>query len=149
MFAGLFRSPKRSFSSLTEQEILAVAIAAEEDDSRIYLAYADTLRQDYPASATVFEEMAEVEDTHRKTLIDMHRKSEMAIKQFGGEGSKKLFLQLRPNENPNYPKGVEDNTHFSPLGALTMANLAVAGIRELKLDLAHRLKGIDAPAATK
>jgi rubrerythrin len=74
MFAGLFRSPKRSFSSLTEREILAVAIAAEEDDSRIYLAYADTLRQDYPASAKVFEEMAEVEDTHRKTLIDMHRK---------------------------------------------------------------------------
>jgi rubrerythrin len=74
MFAGLFRSPKRSFSSLTEQEILAVAIAAEEDDSRIYLAYADILRLDYPASAKVFEDMAGVEDTHRKTLIDMHRK---------------------------------------------------------------------------
>ncbi len=74
MLARLFTSSKRSFSSLSEQEILAVAIAAEEDDSRIYLAYADQLRRDYPASAKVFEDMAEVEDTHRKVLIDMHRR---------------------------------------------------------------------------
>jgi len=74
MLARLFTSSKRSFSSLSEQEILAVAIAAEEDDARIYLAYAEQLRHDYPASAKVFEDMAEVEDTHRKVLIDMHRK---------------------------------------------------------------------------
>jgi erythrin-vacuolar iron transport family protein len=73
MLLRLFRSPKRAFASLSEQEVLAVAIAAEEDDSRIYLAYADTLREKYPASAKVFEDMAEVEDTHRRTLIDMHR----------------------------------------------------------------------------
>ena len=74
MLLGFFRSPKRSFTSLSEQEILAVAIAAEEDDSRIYLAYADSLRPSYPESAKIFEDMAEVEDTHRKTLIDMHRR---------------------------------------------------------------------------
>ncbi|MBB6489025.1 iron exporter MbfA [Rhizobium lusitanum] len=73
MLLGLFRPSKRPFTSLSEQEILAIAIAAEEDDSRIYLAYADILRQHYPESAKVFEDMAEVEDTHRKTLIDMHR----------------------------------------------------------------------------
>ena len=74
MLLGFFRSPKRSFASLSEQEILAVAIAAEEDDARIFLAYADILRAQYPDSAKVFEDMAEVEDTHRKTLIDMHRR---------------------------------------------------------------------------
>ncbi|MEZ2221389.1 iron exporter MbfA [Rhizobium sp. RCC_161_2] len=74
MLLGFFRSPKRSFASLSEQEILAVAIAAEEDDARIFLAYADILRDQYPDSAKVFEDMAEVEDTHRKTLIDMHRR---------------------------------------------------------------------------
>lgn len=73
-------------------------------------------------------------------LIDMHRKSERVIKQYGVEESKKLFLQLKPNENPNYPKGIEDNTHFSPLGAKIMAGLAVEGIRELKLGLAKYLK---------
>ena len=73
-------------------------------------------------------------------LIDMHRKSEVVIKQYGAEGSKKLFLQLAAGENPNYPQGVADNTHFSPLGAQLMASLAVAGIREQKLRLAKYLR---------
>ena len=73
MLARFFRSQKRSFSSLSEQEILALAIASEEDDARIYLAYADMLRASYPASAKVFEDMAEVEDTHRTSLITIYR----------------------------------------------------------------------------
>ena len=72
MFSRLFSSPKRPFASLSEQEILALAIASEEDDSRIYLAYADRLRAAYPQSAKVFEDMAAVEHTHRNLLIDMH-----------------------------------------------------------------------------
>lgn len=73
MLTRLFSAPKRPFSSLSEQEILALAIASEEDDARIYLAYADTLREKYPQSAKVFEDMATVEHTHRNVLIDMHR----------------------------------------------------------------------------
>ncbi|EJL52132.1 hypothetical protein PMI09_04152 [Rhizobium sp. CF122] len=73
MLRRLFGSSKRSFDSLSEQEILALAIGSEEDDARIYLAYADMLRGEYPASAKVFEEMAEVEDTHRKSLIEIYR----------------------------------------------------------------------------
>jgi erythrin-vacuolar iron transport family protein len=73
MLSRLFRSPKRSFDSLSEQEMLALAIGAEEEDARIYLAYADTLRSNYPASAKVFEEMAEVEDSHRRSLIEIYR----------------------------------------------------------------------------
>ena len=73
-------------------------------------------------------------------LIDMQRKSEAVIVKYGVEGSKKLFLQLAPGENANYPKGVEDNTHFSPLGAEEMANLAIEGIREAKLKLKKYIK---------
>jgi pectinesterase len=73
-------------------------------------------------------------------LIDMHRKSEKVLKQYGVEESKKLFLHLKPNEHSNYPNGIEDNTHFSPLGAEIMAGLVVEGIRELKLGLAPYLK---------
>ena len=73
-------------------------------------------------------------------LIDMQRKSEHVLNQYGVENSKKLFLQLKPGEHPNYPKGVEDNTHFSPLGAELMAAEAVAGLRELKIDLVKELK---------
>lgn len=76
----------------------------------------------------------------RAPLIDMHRKSERVLKQYGPEASKQLFLQLPPGENPNYPQGVQDNTHFSPLGAEIIAGLAVEGIREAKLGLARHLQ---------
>ncbi|MGH6807238.1 MAG: iron exporter MbfA [Ensifer adhaerens] len=72
MFSRLFSRSKRPFLSLNEQEILALAISSEEDDGRIYLAYADALRGKYPHSAKVFEEMADEESHHRQWLIDMH-----------------------------------------------------------------------------
>lgn len=72
MFSSFFRSSKRPLSSLSEQEVLALAISNEEDDGRIYLAYADALRADYPHSAKLFEEMAEEESHHRQMLIDEH-----------------------------------------------------------------------------
>ena len=84
----------------------------------------------------------------RVALIDMHRESEIVLKQYGVAGSKKLFLQLAPGENPNYPKGIEDNTHFSPLGADIMARLVVAEVRNLKLGLARYLKREDPPPQT-
>jgi lysophospholipase L1-like esterase len=73
-------------------------------------------------------------------LIDMHRLSEKVLVRYGPEESRKLFLQLKAGENPNYPEGVEDNTHFSPLGADLMAALAVDGFREQKLGLVKFLK---------
>ncbi|HXD31945.1 MAG TPA: rhamnogalacturonan acetylesterase [Pyrinomonadaceae bacterium] len=73
-------------------------------------------------------------------LIDMHRKSEQVLKQFGPEPSRKLFLQLKPGENANYPNGIEDNTHFSPQGAEVMAGLAIEGLREQHVKLAKLLK---------
>ena len=77
---------------------------------------------------------------HKVPLIDMHKKSEAVIVKYGVNESKKLFLQLKPGENANYPKGVEDNTHFSPLGAEEMAKLAVQGIVKNKLRLKRFLK---------
>lgn len=70
---ALFGFGKRRFSDLGEQEILALAISAEEDDGRIYAAYADTLLERYPSSAKVFEEMAAEEGEHRRMLIELHR----------------------------------------------------------------------------
>ena len=63
----------RSFDSLTEKEILALAISLEEEDERVYADFADALRETYPASATVFGRMREEESTHRRRLIDMFR----------------------------------------------------------------------------
>ncbi|MGB7432560.1 MAG: iron exporter MbfA [Ahrensia sp.] len=74
MIPRFFASKRRDFDSLSEQEILALAISSEEDDARIYLAYADGLREEFPASAKIFEEMAEEEHGHRDRLIDLHKK---------------------------------------------------------------------------
>ncbi len=67
-------SGRRRFSDLTEQEILALAISNEEDDARIYRQYAERLRTEFPASAKIFEGMAEEEDDHRRQLIEAHQK---------------------------------------------------------------------------
>ncbi|MCB1368967.1 MAG: rubrerythrin family protein [Rhodobacteraceae bacterium] len=74
MLSRFFTPGKRRFEELSEQEILALAISSEEDDARIYQAYADGLRDEFPDSAKVFEEMAEEENLHRKWLIDQHKK---------------------------------------------------------------------------
>lgn len=65
-------SSRRRFKDLSEQEILALAISSEEDDARIYRSYAEMLREEFPASAAVFDGMAEEEDEHRRRLIDLY-----------------------------------------------------------------------------
>jgi erythrin-vacuolar iron transport family protein len=64
---------RRRFSDLSEQEVLALAISSEEDDARIYRSFAQRLRSDFPASASVFDGMALEEDSHRQRLIDLYR----------------------------------------------------------------------------
>jgi erythrin-vacuolar iron transport family protein len=63
----------RTFDSLTEREILALAIAMEEEDERVYADYAYDLKQDFPSTAAVFDGMREEESSHRRRLIDLYR----------------------------------------------------------------------------
>src|SRR6202008_2518026 len=63
----------KRFADLTEQEVLALAITNEEEDSRIYRGFAEGLRANYPASAKMFDEMAEEEVRHRTMLYDLYR----------------------------------------------------------------------------
>ena len=65
---------KRRFADLSEREMLALAISAEEEDSRIYSAYAAKLRVDFPGSAAVFDGMAVEEDEHRRRLIELYQR---------------------------------------------------------------------------
>ncbi len=64
----------RRFSELDEREILALAIALEEEHGRIFGEYATGLAESFPASAKVFTEMAEEENEHRRWLIDLFTK---------------------------------------------------------------------------
>jgi rubrerythrin len=63
----------RNFDSLSEREILALAISLEEEDERIYSDFAEGLRQDFPASAAVFDGMRTEESSHRRRLIELYR----------------------------------------------------------------------------
>jgi rubrerythrin len=63
----------RKFKDLSEREILALAITLEEQDGRIYADFADGLREAYPATAKLFEEMREEESQHRASLIETYR----------------------------------------------------------------------------
>ncbi|HEX5328141.1 MAG TPA: ferritin family protein, partial [Acetobacteraceae bacterium] len=63
----------RDFSELSEREVLALAIANEEEDGRIYADVAEGLRENYPASARVFTEMVAEEGEHRGRLLDLYR----------------------------------------------------------------------------
>ena len=63
----------KSFSELTEQEIMALAISSEDDCAKTYAGFAQSLMEDYPASAKVFVEMAEEEHDHRRSLTALYR----------------------------------------------------------------------------
>src|SRR5438067_3354668 len=63
----------RSFNSLSEQEILALAISLEEEDARIFGDFAEGLRANYPATAKILDEMRAEEDGHRHRLINLYR----------------------------------------------------------------------------
>ncbi|MFN4102329.1 MAG: ferritin family protein, partial [Pararhodobacter sp.] len=68
-----FLTSRKRFPDLSQQEVMALAIASEEDDARIYRNWAAFLRVDYPDSAAVFEGMAVEEDGHRRALLDAYQ----------------------------------------------------------------------------
>lgn len=64
----------KSFSDLSEQEVLALAISNEDEDNRIYRSFADGLRNAYPDTAGTYDKMAEEEISHHDMLLDLYRK---------------------------------------------------------------------------
>lgn len=107
-----------------------------------------------PVARRKFDTTGKVEGTHEAyaqivrevaakekiLLIDMDRKSQALLQNFGVENSKLLFLQLKAGEHPNYPDGKEDNTHFNELGARLMAQIVLSEIRNNEPVLADRIK---------
>lgn len=81
----------------------------------------------------------EIATNNKTTLIDLDKESQELLNLYGADFSKQLFLHLQPNEHPNYPAGTEDNTHFSELGARKIAQIVLAEIKKLKLELGERI----------
>src|SRR5258708_28886303 len=86
----------KKFKDLTEKEILAVAIAAEEEDGRIYGEFADALRDEYPSTAQMFEDMRAEEIVHRDRLFEMFRKRFGEYIPLIRRENVKGFLQRKP-----------------------------------------------------
>lgn len=77
-------------------------------------------------------------------FIDMDKQSQELIRKTGLEKSKFFFNHLAKDEHPNYPDGLEDNTHFNELGARRMAELVLMNVKLLNLDLARHIVKVPA-----
>lgn len=105
------------------------------------------MRRRFNEKGEFFDTHGEYPDAVRKVaqelkvpLLDLHKKTREMLVKYGAEESKKLFLQLKEGENVNYPKGVEDNTHFNQKGAEEVAILAIEEIKKSKIKLKKYLK---------
>jgi pectinesterase len=83
----------------------------------------------------------EVAQQYGVPLIDLDRKSRDLYNLLGPDATKLLFMQLAPGENPSYPEGQKDNTHFNAYGARRMAELVLQGIKENGLGLVQHVLG--------
>jgi lysophospholipase L1-like esterase len=106
-----------------------------------------------PVGRRKFDEAGKIKETHlgysdlvkqvaqeqNTLLIDLDKKSQELYQQMGPETSKLLFNYLEPGEHPNFPNGVKDDTHFSELGARKIAEIVLAEIRALHIELADRI----------
>jgi lysophospholipase L1-like esterase len=81
----------------------------------------------------------EVGNAYKVPVIDLDAKSRELLQQFGPVYSGLLFMQLDSLEHPDYPTGQKDNTHFNEFGARKIAELVLAEIKSLKLELAERI----------
>jgi lysophospholipase L1-like esterase len=104
-----------------------------------------------PVARRKFNTDGKVVDTHQEyaqlvrevalenkvQLIDLSAKSMELFQSLGVVKSKYLFNHVEVGQNPNYPDGKIDDTHFNELGARLMAQLVLAEIKTLKLSLAN------------
>ncbi|MGB3799647.1 MAG: rhamnogalacturonan acetylesterase [Lewinella sp.] len=88
---------------------------------------------EYPATAERIARETKV------PFIDMTSLSREVVTKLGDPESRKLYLWVAEGENDNYPEGVEDNTHFSPEGARTMAGLVARAIANQNIPLREYL----------
>src|SRR5437764_3971645 len=146
----------KRFADLTEQEILALAITNEEEDSRIYRGFAEGLREQYAASAKVFDEMAEEEVHHRTMLFDLYRSKFGDYLPLIRRQDVKGFIQHKPlwlvrplglDEVRKYAEALEFETaRFYRKAAQTARDASIrqlldelAEIEDEHENLAHRL----------
>ncbi|MDQ6904969.1 MAG: rhamnogalacturonan acetylesterase [Bacteroidota bacterium] len=113
-----------------------------------------------PVARRKFDSTGKIEETHavytqlvkdvaakyNVPLIHLDKESQEMVQQFGPVTSKYLYNYLSPGENPHYPEGRSDDTHFSELGARKMAEIVLHDIKNLHLELADRIRAVEQKA---
>lgn len=95
------------------------------------------VKADFAAYSQVMRELVVTTGT---PLLDLEARSADFIGHLGLDGSKRYYLHLRPEDHaPGFPKGVDDDTHFSELGARAMAELVAQELKGLKLPIAEKV----------
>jgi lysophospholipase L1-like esterase len=101
--------------------------------SRRYFDKEGNIRQTHEPYSDVVRELAK---SQQIALIDLDEMSRKLYQKYGSEDSKLLFLDIVPNQHPNYPNGVTDGTHFNEYGARLIAELVLNDIKAQKLPIA-------------
>ena len=94
------------------------------------------IQETHAVYAQIIRDVAKENDV---PLIDLAELSKAYYQQLGPDASKYLFNYLKPGEHPNYPEGKQDDTHFSESGARKIAEIVLAEIKKLNLELANRI----------
>lgn len=81
----------------------------------------------------------EVGEQYKVPVINLDKKSRELYQEMGASSSKYLFMELNPGENPNYPLGQHDNTHFNEYGARKIAQIVLNDIKGQHLELESRI----------
>jgi rubrerythrin len=139
----------KRFSDLSEQEVLALAITNEEEDSRIYRGFAEGLREQFPSSAKVFDEMAEEEVHHRSMLYDLYRQKFGEYLPLIRRQDVQGFLHPKQPLWLMRPLGLEDARKFAEnmeyeaerYYRKAAANARDASVRQLLIELAEAEAG--------
>ncbi len=134
----------KKFTALSEQEILALAISLEEEDERVYADFSEGLRDDFPATAAIFDGMRIEEIGHRRRLLDLYRQKfgehiplirRQDVKGFVQRRPIWLARPLRLEAVRNQASAMEEETRrFYEKAA---ANASDASVRQLLNDLAQ------------
>lgn len=104
--------------------------------SRRYFDSAGKIKETHPIYAQLTQEVAQQQQV---IVFDLNELSKALYQELGDDKSKLLFMHLKPNEHPNYPKGKKDDTHFNELGARLIAQLVLKEIREKIPQLASKI----------
>src|SRR3984893_5535864 len=134
----------KKFRDLSEREILALAVSLEEEDGRIYGDFADGLRQTYPDTVHIFDEMREEESEHRASLIETYRNRFGEHMPLIRRDDVKGFVQRRPIwlSRPLRIQDVRKQVEVMELETRRFYERAIqhvsdAGVRKLLGDLAE------------